>query len=322
MPMPKVAVPPHLETKLLDWITAKYGHSLYARQAETDFAQARIALGWIVERGWIITSWRDITPGVVAAFVETRAAAGYTYGDTRRKLAAVREWVCNEEALERTGPIVSRYIECRQRDRAKKPRALTADQADWLLGRSVWIHNRAQGLGSIAADWPPMAFRLFCLLGIDAGLRPAEALWLCASELRLNAPVPHYLLEDTECRDLKNEHASTPVELTPRLANALQDFVSQRGPEAPPPLFAVKRGGRWTKPRYKKIWRLLKDESGCDYLNAYALRRTFATRRVEAGLDVQGLLAVMRHTSVRTAQRYYVAHGLDNPVSLETGRAG
>jgi len=319
--MPRIRLPlPHqFEESLSVWYRDCLAPPLM-RHGKIELGHVQSTLAWLLKHGAVLESWRDIRASHVRAFIQTRTAAGFTGTDTARKLAALKTWVLWCEEAAGTGTAISGCIRYRRRGVACQPAplALSRTEVDWLLGRSAVIHSGAPDWGATAKDWRPLAFRTFLLLGLEAGLRPSETLWLRWDEIDLDADVPFVKLRELPERGLKNSHASTPLELSPAVASAL-GLYRERCPGLY--LFAVPNGQGQRKPRYARIWDRLRRESGIEHLNAHVLRRTFATF-ASHGLDLQGLVNVMRHNNPITVQRHYLQRSQGAPVRLSSGRAG
>jgi integrase len=50
------------------------------------------------------------------------------------------------------------------------------------------------------------------------------------------------------------------------------------------------------------------------YATAYDLRRTFASRWAESGLDAVELMRIMRHASIETTLKFYVEFDVNGEV--------
>ncbi|MDH5639671.1 MAG: site-specific integrase [Nitrospira sp.] len=271
-----------------------------------------------------IQSWRDLKTRHARALVKTRLEAGYTVADVKKKLVCLRQWVRFEEDRADTDNTVSRSLFARiPRQDPKPPSCLDPEQAEWVMARAKLFDRTIPQRGF--DDWPPMAFYCLVTLGIEAGLRPSELLYLRWDEIDTDGPVPHVALTHRPGRPLKNAKAARVIELSDKAKAAVTAYRSTFEDDPPGDwLFAIPtRDGAVRAPKAHKLWARLSREIGFK-INCYTLRHTFATHRIMFhGLDDQGAANLLGHATPQTLQRYYLARNVSRgPLRLATGRFG
>lgn len=311
-------------------------------------------LNWATSRGRDdCTAWRDVNPVLLDEFVahrlQTPSARGFwpKPETVQRDLVAIRSWLIWNEERELTGPIRSghamRPLPAQERDEVH---VITPEQEKIILDRARWVVEGGRGLrfpnvrdgrqvmtNARQTGWVPGAFRLYVLLMLRCGLRPAEALNLRWDEVLLEANPPILQLRrrydeyGRPLRKLKNANAENAVTIARYVRPEHRDEWSGPGEgydlvkELRSFRDEAKREGRfgpWVFGRCDEftgevefpddafIWRALKHETSDQKLKAYSLRHTMATRMAARGFTAEQIARVLRNTT-RVAERYYIA---------------
>lgn len=308
---------------------------------------------WAISRGQgDYTTWRDTVPALLDDYVQHRLQTPSARGfwpkpDTvKRDLFALRDWLLWNEERELTGPIRSAHvIRPLPKQERNEVHTITPMQEQFILERSRFIFEGCRGLRfpdkrngqdvmtqARQTGWERGAFRLYFLLMIRCGLRPAEALHLRWDEVYLDCEPPILKLKRImseggdyvrKLKTAKSEDAITiPRYVRPEhrdrwsgpsegvdLVKELREFREQ--------LTAAGKIGEWVFGREWRpgdfefpddafIWRGLKHETNDPDLKAYSCRHTVGTRLAARGFSSEQIARVLRNTS-RVAERYYIA---------------
>lgn len=299
------------------------------------------------------TAWQDVRPALLDNFVSYRLRTPSARGfwpkpDTvQRDLIAIRNWLCWCEEQELTGPIRSAHVmRPLPRQERDEIHVITPDQERILLERARWVVEGGRGLRFPAlrdgkqvmvnarqTGWRPGAFKLYVLLMLRCGLRPAEALKLRWDELRLQDQPPlirmrrRYNEYGRPIRKLKTSKSEDAITLARRippghrdqwsgvsegfdLVEELELYQQQEraagtlnpwvfGQEAPD-----RSDGEFPDDAF--IWRALKHETGDQKLRAYSCRHTLGTRLAARGFSSEQIARVLRNTP-RVCERHYIA---------------
>lgn len=311
-------------------------------------------LGWAVSREQSkYTTWCDTVPKLLDEYVQWRlktpSARGFMPNpDTiKRDLQVVRDWVLWNEERELTGPIRSAHvIRPLPKHEREEIHFLTPEQEKFILDRARWIHEGGRGLrfpdvrngretmtNARQTGWVEGAFRLYFLLMMRQGLRPAEAMHLRWDEVFLDADPPLMKLqriEDDEgkaVRGLKTKKSEDAVTIArcirPEardqwsgpsegvdLVAELREFKDRQKAECTLGDWVFGKVDQWTNeivfPDDSFIWRALKHETNDPNLKAYSCRHTVGTRLSARGFQAEQVSRVLRNTA-RVCERYYIA---------------
>jgi len=148
---------------------------------------------------------------------------------------------------------------------------------------------RALNAAQVAALWdvlPDDAARLLIALGMYAGLRAGEVEQLQCEDLRFDGTPALMVIHG------KGGHIDLHPITEPVLLELLTPFVGKVGP--------VVGLNRIVVSRYARKWML---KAGID-ASFHALRHTYATNLLGAGVDIRTVQARLRHASLETSARY------------------
>lgn len=311
-------------------------------------------LSWATSRGRDdCTAWRDVNPVLLDEFVawrlQTPSARGFwpKPATVQRDLITIKKWLVWNEERELTGPIRSAHaMRPLPAEEREDVHVITPQQEKVILDRARWVAEGNRGLrypdnvngkpvmkNARQTGWVPGAFKLYLLLMLRCGLRPAEALKLRWDEVFLEADPPMLQLRQRHdeygrpMRKLKTAKSQDAITIARFVRREHRDEWS--GPAEGYDLVKelrsfrdeAKREGRfgpWVFGRCEEltgevefpddafIWRALKHETGDTRLKAYSLRHTLATRMAARGFSVEQIARVLRNTT-RVCERYYIA---------------
>ena len=130
----------------------------------------------------------------------------------------------------------------------------------------------------------------------DTGLRRSEALALTWGDVDLSAATVRVVSG-------KGRKARTVIvgAVTRRALMAYRRAVRH---DDPAPVFQSERGGPLRSPGLRMLLRRLAVRSGVPHLGAHALRRTFATLSLRAGMDVLTLRELLGHSDLAQTMTY------------------
>lgn len=244
----------------------------------------------------------DLTPGLVARFVESRRGRGdaSTIGLLNCLRVACRYatrmgWL----AVSPFAVVADWGLDAEPRD---IPRHLSMAEVARLLehveaGRESWTGGRLQALVATLAY---------------TGLRRGEALHLRAEDIDLERGflwVPKRRL----AWKAKTSRSAAPVPIPTPLAPILADWIPRS--ESPWLFPGVTRIGPWTggAPGWRPYDALAAagKAAGVGHVNFMVLRHTWATHAPSWGLGEIQVKQVLRHTTIRT-QRHYIHADLEN----------
>lgn len=320
-------IPSSVAQLLHQWFTVELEPTL--RRPWLNFNRVRNMICYINRFTSTLNEWTDIKPNVLREYVairrfDTPRGVPLRPATIKREMQDMSNFLrfCEQEFS--TGPIRSDICNLAPAAQWTNPKALDDIEADWLVARAAEVDRNARlyftrGVSrrkAVSRDWPPMAFLCVVQLGIELGLRPGEALFAHRDEISLGAR-PVWSPKDLPARRLKNDLASTPLCIPPRLADTLREFVRLHDPKGY--LFALPDStepGGHRQPYYDQIWRALAQEAALPGLNFHWLRHTFCTRVANRDdLTMQQVLELTRHLSPTTLQRYYKRRDPIDPVT-------
>lgn len=152
-------------------------------------------------------------------------------------------------------------------------------------------------------------YKFGILLALYTGIRVGE---LCA--MQWDDITDNYIKIDKTMTRIKTENGKTEIKIGSPKSDSSKRLIPT--PQCLLPLIHQFRGNgyvlsnqklNYTEPRLMQIkFEKMIAESGLDKTNFHALRHTFATRCVEAGVDVKTLSEILGHSDVKTTLNRYV----------------
>lgn len=230
----------------------------------------------------------QVTPKRIVAYKNKRYGDGVKPATINRELATLkkafnlarREWEwCSDNPVTR----VSMEKEDNARDR--------------------WLTRHEEGrLLSTAGEW----LRDIVIFAVNTGLRMGEILALTWG------PVDFSRRTLTVLRSKNGERRTIPLNRT--VLELLGKRMKAR-PFSTELVFWSETGTQLDGPNLRRAFRLIVKKSGLDDFHFHDLRHTFATRMVQAGVDLYKVQRLLGHKSPQMTQRY--AHHY--PESLRDG---
>jgi len=278
-------------------------------------------------RGLEVKTTADLTPALVARFIETRPPGQSPR--TLQTLLRVLRGVCNNAVINgylRVSPFALRRVsqwlgrigpptekKHYSRDEIRRVLILMAADVEATAGWSQWRARRLYALTATVA---------YC------GLRASEALYLHAADIRLEA---RFIALTDRGRDggyrLKTPGSEQPVPIPEALVPILTDWLSHRLDhpadfEIPPCewLFpTLNRKSNWTggPPGTKPVQRLraVAERAGVIGMTLQSLRRSLATHLEHHGTGQAMITRILRHTDSRTTLTWYQQADVPNMVA-------
>ena len=160
------------------------------------------------------------------------------------------------------------------------------------------------------------------LISLYAGLRIGEVCALSWEDVDLDGGVIHIRHTVARVRNTDPDGAASTVLIldSPKtassardipIASALSDLLSERIRDGATG-FLLSKNGQFVSPRtYEYRFHRLLEKSGARQVNYHALRHTFATRCIEAGMDVKSLSELLGHASVGITLNTYVHSSME-----------
>jgi len=133
------------------------------------------------------------------------------------------------------------------------------------------------------------------LLMVDTGLRRAEVCALNWDDVDIASGLVRVV------RGKGGKARSVVVGVTTR--RALLAYRRQLNPDADQPLFQTKQGGRLTGNGLRSLLLRLGERAGIE-VSPHALRRTFATMSLRAGMNLLHLQGLLGHSTIEMTRRY------------------
>jgi integrase len=142
----------------------------------------------------------------------------------------------------------------------------------------------------------PQPLRDIACLMLETGMRPEEVYRLRVENVHVNQPRPHLF---NPCG--KTKAAKRKIPLTTAAAEVLQ-----RRLKAAHGLYVFPRPKDPSRPitKLNATHNRAVGRAGVPWFRLYDLRHTFATRAVEAGIDLITLAAILGHSRIQMVQRY------------------
>jgi len=282
-------------------------------------------------RGLEVKTTADLTPALVARFIETRPPGQSPR--TLQTLLRVLRGVCNNAVINgylRVSPFALRRVsqwlgrigpptekKHYSRDEIRRVLILMAADVEATAGWSQWRARRLYALTATVA---------YC------GLRASEALYLHAADIRLEA---RFIALTDRGRDggyrLKTPGSEQPVPIPEALVPILTDWLSHRLDhpadfEIPPcewlfPNLNRRSNWRGGVPGSKPVQRLqdVGKRAGIEGLTFLALRHSWATHAEYHGYGPALIQRVLRHTTEQTAAQFYRHADLPNLIERCAG---
>lgn len=152
-------------------------------------------------------------------------------------------------------------------------------------------------------------YKFGILLALYTGIRVGE---LCA--LQWSDITDEYIQINKTMTRIKSDNGKTEIKIGTPKSDSSKRFIPT--PQCLLPLIYQFKGNgyvlsnyklHYTEPRLMQIkFEKMISEAGLDKTNFHALRHTFATRCVEAGVDVKTLSEILGHSDVKTTLNKYV----------------
>jgi len=175
-------------------------------------------------------------------------------------------------------------------------------------GRSRWLtQNEASALIQ-AAEKVPKSPHLsdFIRLGLYTGMRPGEILGIEWGRVDLSRNLIYLGTEDQ-----KNGRESTiPLNVNAREALISRARFRASNCPASPWVFCNREGDRIAS--IKKGFASAVKLAGLEDIHPHDLRRTFGSWLVQAGVPIQAVSALLRHSDIRITDQVYAHHSPDS----------
>lgn len=279
----KTVLSPEHEGLMEDY--GKYlAKALPGQTARTYSSAVRVFLGWLetgAADGEPLESKDDWSFAV-------RDYRGYLLTTLKRSPATVNkalaaldnfgEWKGLGEARGANGKRVKRHELPRRAPKALEPRARTR------FVRAV-------------ESCPSARDRLMALLPLYAGLRVSEVAGLDLDDITMSA-------RKGSLRILGKGSKERKVPISPKLRQAISDYLAERGQE-PGPLFRTRIGTRPTPEAVDDvIGKICRTAALEEHVTAHVLRHTFGTTLIRDGVDIVIVAELMGHASTDTTRLY------------------
>ena len=204
-------------------------------------------------------------------------------------ISTALDWARKDLDWPVTNPFKGRH----QTEPPARNRWLTREEADRLLAEAEARRARAPWL----AD--------FVRLGLNAGLRPGEMLWLEWSRVDLKANAIRFepAVGQEKTAQKNGKRGTVPLNLAAREAILSRArFRASHCPDSPW-VFCRHTGGRVTN--VLKGWKAITTAAGVPDVHQHDLRRTFGSWLVQAGIGIERVSALLRHSNVSITARVY-----------------
>ncbi len=137
--------------------------------------------------------------------------------------------------------------------------------------------------------------RAFILLMFDSGLRKAEVIALNWGDVNISSGIVR--VEKGKGKKARSVVIGVHTRRALLRYKNDVDFIDNK------PLFQTKRGGRFTSSGLRS-WTLRISERANIHISPHALRRTFATLSIRAGMNVFQLQGLLRHSTLEMTRHY------------------
>ena len=269
------------------WALASYA----LRNAYTDFILSRQAMlcspktinwysftlgkviEWMVENG--ITMPKEIEARHIRAYLSSMAGKGLADSYIHNHARAIRTLLAffhNEEYI--TTPITFQMPSIAE----KRLPCLSSEDVQKLL-----------------ADCQTPRDKAVILLMVDTGLRRAEVCALNWEDVEVSSGLVRVV------RGKGGKARSVVVGVSTR--RAILAYRRQLNPQSDQPLFQAKGGGRFTNNGLRSLLLRVGERAGVK-VTPHALRRTFATMSLRAGMNLLHLQGLLGHSTIEMTRRY------------------
>lgn len=228
---------------------------------------------WFIENG--ITTPQEIEARHIRAFLskmaENNLADSYIHNNARAIRTMLR-FFYNEKYI--SAPIVFKMPTMAE----KRLLCLSAKDIQLLLEACQTIRDK-----------------IVLLLMVDTGLRRAEVCALNWGDVDVSNGLVRVV------RGKGGKARSVVAGIATR--RALLAYRTQLNPKPDQPLFQTKDGGRFTNNGLRSLLLRIGDRAGVK-VTPHALRRTFATMSLRAGMNLLHLQGLLGHTTIEMTRRY------------------
>lgn len=239
--------------------------------------------------------WRDVTRGVIRAFLGEAGRRGLAPRSVARKLSAARAFLGH---LRREGELSSNPAESVRGPKLDRtlPTHIRAGEAQALFD---WAEAAAEAEASAGTGLT--ATRLLAMLELlyGSGLRLSEL-----ASLNLDSVD----VERGQLRVLGKGRKERVTPVTRSAARALAHYLPRRLEFARPgecALFLNRHGGRLSTRYIQRCVRdAVADYAGAAGVSVHSLRHSFATHLLDSGADLMAVKELLGHESLSTTQIY------------------
>jgi integrase/recombinase XerD len=246
-----------------------------------------------------ITTWEQVGPAEIAAFVDDLRRRNYAATSVARKIAALKSFF---HYLGEMGVVSVDVVGTVGAPRLEKqlPSVLSPDDVNRLLA-AVGVDSPA-GQRDLAM--------LHCLY--STGMRVSELVALDVANLNLARG-------DIRCHGRNQRHRTLP--LSPLAQRALAQYIgggrrAMIHDEDARPLFVNHHGQRLTRQGFWLILKAYAQEAQIENLTPHTLRHSFATHALRDGAELRDVQQLLGHVSISTTQVYRLVT-VDDDKSVE-----
>lgn len=234
-----------------------------------------------------ITTWEQVGPAEIAAFVDDLRRRNYAATSVARKIAALKSFF---HYLGEMGVVSVDVVGTVGAPRLEKqlPSVLSPDDVNRLLA-AVGVDSPA-GQRDLAM--------LHCLY--STGMRVSELVALDVANLNLARG-------DIRCHGRNQRHRTLP--LSPLAQRALAQYIgggrrAMIHDEDARPLFVNHHGQRLTRQGFWLIMKHYARIAGIEKITPHTLRHSFALDMLSRGMDLRGVQELLGHRNISTTQVY------------------
>lgn len=237
----------------------------------------------------------SIGAGEVRGYIDSRRKAGIAPGTINKEIglmSAALNWARKELEWDVTNPWQSR----RQREPNGRQRWLTHEEAEKLIQAAERPHRLQR------FPW----LRDFILLGLYSGMRPGEMLWLEWRRVGLKdaAIIFEAETEAGQKKGQKNGKAGrVPLNLEARAAMLSRARFRAEHCPASPWVFCRRDGTRIAS--VKHGFAACVADAGLLNVHPHDLRRTFGSWLVQAGVGIERVSELLRHSDISITASVY-----------------
>jgi integrase len=231
----------------------------------------------------------------VRGYIATRNAAGIAPGTINKEaglMSAATNWARKELEWDIPNPWQSR----RQREPNGRARWLTHEEARQLL-QSAETPTRLQ-----RSPW----LKDFIRLGLYSGMRPGEMLWLDWQRVDLKGgAITFEANQQTAVRNGQKNGKAARVPLNHHARQAMLSRARFRAEHCPnsPWVFCRKDGSRIASIRHG--FARCTADAGLSDIHPHDLRRTFGSWLVQAGVGIERVCELLRHSDITITASVY-----------------